>query len=185
MERFERTLGAVTKYLDYLSRVGFFVLMALVTINVILRYGWTSISGTYDYVQLITAVSVAAAVAFTAYERGNIEIELLMERFSQRVQAVVASIVTLVCIGFFVLATWRLVVLAHDMQVAGETTMTVYVPFAPFLYFIAFGFALMILAMIAQLVRQVMKVVRPEAGKTQPAAESAESDEIPPEVFQP
>lgn len=182
MERFERTLGVVTKYLDYVSRIGFFALMALVTINVILRYVWTSISGTYDYVQLITAVSVAAAIAFTAYERGNIEIELLMERFSERVQAIMASIISLVCIGFFVLAAWRLVVLAHDMQVAGETTMTVYVPFAPFLYFIAVGFALMILALIAQLIRQVTKAVHPEAGK---ADSAAESDELPPEVFQP
>jgi hypothetical protein len=30
-----------------------------------------------------------------------------------------------------------------------------------------------------------MKLVHPEASKTQPAAESTESDEIPPEVFQP
>lgn len=181
MYRFERALGAVTKYLDYVSRAGFFFMMALVTINVILRYVWNSISGTYDYVQLLTAVSVAAAIAFTAYERGNIEIELLMERLPKRVQAVMASIINLICLGFFVLAAWRVFALAHDMQVAGETTMTVYVPFAPFLYFIGVGLSLMILAMVAQLIRQVTKAINPEAF----GPEKTEADQALPEVIEP
>jgi len=181
MYRFERALGAVTKYLDYVSRAGFFFMMALVTINVILRYLRHSISGTYDYVQLLTAVSVAAAIAFTAYERGNIEIEILMERLPKRVQAVVATVINLICLVFFVVAAWRVFALGHDMQVAGETTMTVYVPFAPFLYFIGVGLALMILAMMAQLIRQVAKVVNPDAF----GPEKTEAEGTAPEVVQP
>lgn len=163
MYRFERALGAVTKYLDYVSRAGFFFLMALVTINVILRYAWQSISGTYDYVQLITAVSVAAAIGFSAYERGNIEIELVMERLPKRIQAVVATIIDVICLVFFVLAAWRVFALGYDMQQAGETTMTVHVPFAPFLYFVGVGLTLVILALIAQLIRRVAWVIHPEA----------------------
>lgn len=181
MDRIERALGAVTKYFDYVSRIAIFALMALVTINVILRYVWTSISGTYDYVQLITAVAIGAAIAYTAYERGNIEIEMLMDRFPKRVQAIMASVMSFIALLFFVMATWRLVVLGRDMQAAGETTMTAYVPFAPFLYFIAVGFALMILALIAQFMRHVRRAINPE--RVWP--EAVDSKEVPPEVLKP
>ena len=136
MEIFARWVGALTRYFDYLGRIGIFALMALVTVNVILRYGWDSISGTYDYVQLLTAVAVGAAVAYTTYERGHIEIELVMERFSERVQGIVGSVVMSICTLFFAMATWQLAVLANDMKVNNEASMTAYVPYWPFLYFL-------------------------------------------------
>ena len=160
MERIDRWVGLVARYVDYVSRVGFFAMMALVTVNVILRYGWTSIGGTYDYVQLITAVSIGAAIAYTAYERGNIEIELLMERFPKRVQSIVASIMMFIALVFFALATWQVVSLAHEMDVKGETTMTAYVPFHPFLYWIAAGLGLMMIVMVVRLVRLILQIKR-------------------------
>jgi TRAP-type C4-dicarboxylate transport system permease small subunit len=181
LDKIERVFGAITKYLDYVGRIGFFALMALVTINVILRYVWVSISGAYDYVQVLTAISVAAAIAFTAYERGNIEIELLMERFSERVQGVMACIMTLISLVFFAMASWWVITLGHDMQVAGETTMTVYMPYAPFLYFIAAGLALMVLALLGQFIRQLHRVIDPSASEPPRAA----SGETPPEVLTP
>ncbi len=173
MERLERTVGAITRYFDYVGRIGFFAMMALVTVNVILRYVWKSIGGTYDYVQLITAVSVGAAIAYTAYQRGNIEIELLMERFPQRVQSIVAVVIKLITLTFFGIATWRVLTLAHEMNVKGETTMTVYVPFHPFLYWIAIGLVLTMIVMVAQLVRAVAKAREPgsiEPEETKPEA---------------
>ena len=160
MEKLERTVGAITKYFDYVARIAIFGMMALVTINVILRYLWKSVPGTYDYVQLITAVCVGAAIAYTAYERGNIEIELLMERFSERVQAIVASVIMLIVLGFFAIATWQVLRLAHDMNVKGETTMTAYIPFHPFLYLIAVGLGLTMVVMFSQLARHIAKLVK-------------------------
>ncbi len=160
MERFDRAIGAISKYFDYVSRFGFFAMMALVTINVILRYVWKSIGGTYDYVQLITAISVGAAIAYTAYERGNIEIELLMERFSQKVQNIVACVMMLITLVFFGIAFWQVIVLANSMRVSGDTTMTAYVPFYPFLYWIAIGLGLMMVIMIIQFIRLILKAAR-------------------------
>jgi len=163
MSRFEGVLGALSKYLDYVSRIGFFVMMALVTIDVILRYAWQSIGGAYDYVKLICAVSIAAGMALTTYTGGHIEVELFMERLPKRVQAFVGSIVSLVGIAFFVIAACKVFELGYDMQKAHETTLTVYVPYAPFMYFIGVGLAVTIMALIARLVRQVAEVFSPKA----------------------
>jgi len=161
MDRFERVFGSLTKFGDYLARIAMVALMVLVTLNVIMRYGFTSIKGTYDYVGLITATAVVLAVAYTAYQRGHIEIEILMERFPQRVQAVVGSIMMLIVTVFFCIASWQCVVVGQSMKAANETTMAVYVPLYPFMYILAFGFALTAIATILHTIKYVAKAVKP------------------------
>ena len=155
-------MGIITRLLDHVGKIGFFGMMILVVANVILRKFATSISGANDYVQLFTAISVAAAIAFTAYERGNIEIEILMERFPKRVQNIMASIMMLITLSFFGIACWRLIKYAIVTKANREVTMTIYAPYYPFLYWIAVAMGIMMVVMIAQLIRLVMKSIHPQ-----------------------
>lgn len=160
MERFSRSVGAITKSFDYISRVGLFALLVLVVANVILRYGWTSIQGTYDYVQLLTAVSVTGAVAYCAYEQGHIAVEILTERLPERLQAIVGSVVGLLSVGLFAVASWQCVVVGNSMKLVNETTMAVYVPLYPFMWFLAFGLALTAVAIMPLWIKKIIKVVK-------------------------
>ena len=161
MEKYVRVFGAFTRYGDYLARLGMVALLVLVVLNVIMRYFFTSIKGTYDYVGLITAVAVSLAVAFTAYERGHVEIEILMERLPQRFQSVVGTIMFLISTVFFCIASWQSVVVGMSMKEANETTMAVYVPLYPFMYILAFGLALTALAFLIHTVKHATKAVKP------------------------
>lgn len=161
MEKCARYVGAVTRYADYLARLGMFAMMVLVVVNVILRYGWTSIKGTYDYVGLLTAVSVTLAISYCAYERGHIEVEILMERLPQRVQSVVGSIMMLISAAFFAIACWQSVVVGNTMKVSRETTMAVYVPLYPFMYILAGGLGLMALVVLLHSIKYASKAIRP------------------------
>jgi TRAP-type C4-dicarboxylate transport system permease small subunit len=160
MNKFDRIFGSFTRYGDYLARLGMVALLVLVVANVVLRYSWKSIQGTYDYVGLITAIAVSLAVAFTAYERGHIEIEILMERLPQRVQSVVGTIMFLISTVFFCIASWQCVVVGRSMRAANETTMAVYVPLFPFLYILAFGLGLTALAFLIHTVKYAAKAVK-------------------------
>ncbi len=160
MSKYERFFGGFTRYGDFLARVAMIALMLLVTANVIARYFFKSIPGTYDYVGLICAVAVSLAVAYTAYERGHIEIEILMEHLPQRVQAIVGGFMFLVGTGFFCLASWQCVVVGISMKAAHETTMAVYVPLYPFMYVLAFGMALTALAFLMHTVQYITKAVK-------------------------
>ncbi|MBN1629813.1 MAG: TRAP transporter small permease [Thermoleophilia bacterium] len=161
MGKLERVFGAFTKYGDYLARLGMVALLVLVVANVILRYAFKSIQGAYDYVGLITAVSVTLAVAYTAYERGHIEIEILMEHFPERFQSLVGSIMMLISTVFFCIASWQCVVVGISMKEANETTMAVYVQLYPFMYILAFGLALTALATLIHTTKYAVKAARP------------------------
>lgn len=161
MEKTTRIVGAISRYADYVARLGMLALLVLVVANVILRYGFTSIKGTYDYVGLITAVSVTLAISYCAYERGHIEIEILMERLPQRVQAVSGSIMMFISACFFAIASWQCVVVGNSMKAANETTMAVYVPLYPFMYILAAGLAFTTLVILLHCARYVLKAVKP------------------------
>lgn len=161
MNKCERVFGALTRYGDYLARLGMIALLVLVVANVILRYAFKSIQGTYDYVGLITVVSVSLAVAYTAYERGHIEVEILMERLPKRVQSIVGSVMMLLSTCFFVIASWQCVVVGISMKEANETTMAVYVPLYPFMYILAIGLALTALATLIHCAKYVYGSVKP------------------------
>ena len=177
MEKLERMIGGAARIIDYAGRIGFFGMMLLVTLNVFMRYFFTSISGTYDYVQLITASSVAAAIAFTAYEKGNIEIEMLMQRFSKRVQSIMAAIMSLIVMVFFGLSIFELIPLAAKLRKAREVTMSAYIPLYPFIYWVAVAIAIMTLVMFIHFVRSVMRIAKSDYDET------GETDEV--QVAQP
>jgi TRAP-type C4-dicarboxylate transport system permease small subunit len=159
MSKYERFFASLTRYGDYLARLGMVSLLALVTLNVIARYFFKYIKGTYDYVQLICAVAVSLAVAYTAYERGHIEIEILMERLPKKVQSISGAIMMLISAVFFAIASWQCVVVGISMRGANETTMSVYVPLYPFMYILAFGLALTTLAFLLHTVKHVRNAI--------------------------
>jgi TRAP-type C4-dicarboxylate transport system permease small subunit len=135
-------------------------LLALVTINVFARYFFNSIQGTYDYVQLILSVAVSLAVAYTAYERGHIEIEILMERLPKRVQSAFGTVMMLISAVFFAIASWQCVVVGNSMREVNETTMSIYVPLYPFSYVLAFGLALTTLAFLLHTIKHARNFAR-------------------------
>jgi TRAP-type C4-dicarboxylate transport system permease small subunit len=161
MEYFERFAGLISKYADYIARIGVVAMMVIVVANVILRLVWKSITGTYDYVSIICALLVGLAISFCAYIRGHIEVEILMERLPKRVQIVVSSIVTLASTGFFAIVAWQLIVLGNEMNLKGETTMTAYLPLHPYMYVIAAGCILMAIIILAQFLKKFQRKVKP------------------------
>jgi len=104
---------------------------------------------------------VTLAISYCAYQRGHIEIEILMEHLPQRVQDIVGSVMTLLGAAFFGIASWQCVVVGNSMKEANETTMAVYVPLFPFMYILAVGLAFMALVILLRCVKYVSKAVKP------------------------
>lgn len=159
MEPFERWIRSISKFIDRLAGICLVAMMVLVAGNVILRYVWKSIIGTYDYVCIIGAVLAGLALAYCGYKKGHIEIEILMEKLPGRVQGIIGSIVGLLSLGFFSIVVWQLVLLGNEMRVKGETTMTLYLPFHPYLYVIAFGCVILMLVILVQFFKTLRKAM--------------------------
>lgn len=160
MDFFDRVVSLLSKLCDQIAQIGVFVMFLLIIGNILGRKVWKPIYGTYDYVCFIAAIVVAFALAYCALQKGHIQVEVLVARFSERAQGIIGSITNILSLGIFSLITWQCVVLANDMRRAGELSMTALVPFYPYIYAIAFGCALLCLVILADLIKSLVKVMK-------------------------
>jgi TRAP-type C4-dicarboxylate transport system permease small subunit len=157
---FDRAVRLLSKFCDQIAQAGVFVMFLIVVFNILLRKVWKPIYGTYDYVCFIAAIMVAFALANCALQKGHIQVEMLVSQFSQRAQGVIGSITDILSLGIFSLITWQCIVLANDMRLAGETSMTALLPFYPYIYAIAFGCGLLCLVILVDLIKSLIKAVK-------------------------
>ena len=135
-------------------------MVLLAVTNILMRTFWKAIMGTYDYIEFIGAILVSFAVAWCALQRGNIQVDLVVERFPRRVQGIIGIITGILSLGFFILVTWQTIIFAGDMHQMGETSMTMLLPFYPYVYGLAFGIGLLCLVILIDLVKDVNKAVK-------------------------
>jgi len=160
MDYFNRIVNFFTKFCDWIAQAAVVAMLLLLIGNILGRKVWKPIYGTFDFVSFINTILVAFAIPYCALKKGHTQVELVLERFSQRVQGIIDGITGILSLGIFSLITWQCVVFAIDMKRSGELSMTSLVPFYPYVYGIAFGCALLCLVILADLIKSAAKAVR-------------------------
>jgi TRAP-type C4-dicarboxylate transport system permease small subunit len=160
MEFIEKKLNGLFNAFDYLARLNVFIMMILVVADIVLRKPLWPIPGTYDYVSFLGAMAVAFALPYSAVQKGHIEVELLVSRFSQRVQRVIGTITGIMSFIFFVLVSWQSFALANNIKRVGEVSMSTHLPFYPFIFLISLMFAFFSLVILFQTIKQFVKAVK-------------------------
>jgi TRAP-type C4-dicarboxylate transport system permease small subunit len=160
MAFFEKAVRLLTTYCDRIAQMGVMAMMTLAVVNIILRLVWKAIMGTYDYIEFIGAILVSFAIAYCALQKGHIQVELIVSRFPRRVQGVIGTITGLLSLGIFSLITWQSLIFAGDMRRSGDVSMTMLLPFYPYIYGLAFGTGLLCLVVLTELIKDLTKAVK-------------------------
>ncbi len=157
----ENIVNQFVRQLDRVARLSTVLLMALVVTNIILRFAWRPLLGTYEFVSFLSAVVISFALAHCAVQGGHIAVTLVVDRLPLRGQAIVDIIINAVGITFFGLTVWQILLYATDMVISGEVSPTTKTPFYPFVYGVALGFLSLCLVLLVDL----LKAIKPAAGR--------------------
>ena len=154
----------VTRICQIINIVGL-VILALMTLFILVdvfgRYFFNRpIAGSYDSVQLMMTVLVSFALAYTAVRKGHIKINWLISLFPSRVQSVINSITSFLCLGISAVITWQVVLQAESLKLQGATSALLQIPIYPFLYAIAFGSALLCLVFIYNFFEHLIRAIK-------------------------
>lgn len=116
------------------------------------------IPGTYELVCFLGAVAVAFAMAYTSLEKGHVSVSFIVALFPQRIQGLIKSITHLFGYSFcsHCLAGH---IYANDLRLSGEVSLTLELPFYPFVYGIAISAAAVSLILIFDLFKNVRKMI--------------------------
>ena len=126
-------------------------LVLLLVVNIIGRFIKSPVTGSYEGVQFGFALIVCFSIAATALAGKHIEIDLIFNRYPQKLKSVLEILNQIAGIGLFTLIVYRLCADGAESARLVEKSSTLGLPVSLFKYLLAFGFALLGLVIFMKL----------------------------------
>ena len=158
MNTLEKISTLLAKGLYRIAGGAIMVMMVLTCADVVLRYLRRPIPGTYELVCFLGAMAVSFAMAHTSVERGHVAVSLVVRLLPQKVQGLVDSITGTFGIILFALIAWRSTLYANVLRDSGEVSLTLQLPFYPFVHGVAISAGAVCLVLLADVLRSLTKV---------------------------
>ncbi len=137
------------------------VMMFLVTTNVLLRYVFSRpLKSVYEIVEIMLVIVVCFGMAYTAILKGLVSVEVLVERFPPRAQALMGMVNSLLGLCLFSLITWKSAEQAITYWTEGSTTYVSNVPLFPFVLVVVFGSGLLSLVLLTQFLESMSRMMK-------------------------
>ncbi|MBL7213892.1 MAG: TRAP transporter small permease [Desulfobacteraceae bacterium] len=173
MNAFEKSTNGLARGMYYVAGAAIVSMMLLTCADVLLRFGVTlyhsyrwqflenikPIPGTYELVCFMGAVAVSFAMAHTSVEKGHVAVSLIVRLFPERVRATIESITSLLSFFLFAMISWQSVAYANDLRETGEVSLTLELPFYPFVYGVAFSAAAVCLVIAVAFSKNIARAV--------------------------
>jgi len=134
------------------------IMMVLTCADVLLRYFRCPIPGTYELVCYLGAVAVAFAMAHTSVQRGHVAVSLIVRLMPRRIRGIIDATTSIFGLILFALITWQSVVYAETLRASGEVSLTLRLPFYPFVYGVGFASAAVCLVLLTDILKGLAKV---------------------------
>ena len=160
MAKFERVVSLLSRSINWVAGIALVGIVLLTCANIIGRLVDKPIPGAFDNTQFFAVVVAAFAMAYTQVQKGHVPVEVVTERLSERARAILATITSPFLVALAVLATWQSAVYASEKWAVGEVSGTVYIPFYPYIYGMAFCFAVLTLVFITDFLSSLTRVIK-------------------------
>lgn len=150
-----KVIYRITKYMGYVGAFFIAAMMVLTTVDVFLRYAFDKpIGGVAELCGIMLVMVVAAALGWTALERGHVKVDLLMEHLPKKVQYVVDAITLIMSFGIFALMTvWT----TGEMFAEAQTSSILRVSMIPFQWIFWVGLVVFCICIIVLIIEHFRK----------------------------
>ncbi|MFC1533292.1 TRAP transporter small permease [Thermodesulfobacteriota bacterium] len=135
-------------------------LMALTVANVTYRLFGGVIQGTYELTEVMIAISAGFALSYTALNDRNVVVQLVVSRFSKRIQEILKAFNFVLGMGIWGLMAWMTIQYLLKRGVSGEGyTETLEIPYFPIKCVWAIALILCSVVFVVKLIRSLQQVV--------------------------
>jgi TRAP-type C4-dicarboxylate transport system permease small subunit len=156
-----KIISQITERLTNVAMIAVVAMMFLTAADVFMRYVFSNpITGTTEITEFGMIVITFCAIGSVTFLRKHIAVDLVIERFSPRVQAITDSITLIISLAVCIILTWRSFVEAVITQNLRITSSLLDIPESIFRYVLAVGFAIVCIVAAFQVVENIAKVVK-------------------------
>lgn len=160
--KFTKRLNAIT---GEIASWVIFLMMLLAVADAVGRYTLhITIFGAQDLTQLMMVVVVFLGFGLLAEEDGNVRIEILYQKFSPKLKAIMNIFAWVIGIVSYSFVAYRLLLRALSVfENHNATTITLNISLAPFLLIASVGCILMILQLASNIILNAMTLMGKDA----------------------
>ena len=147
----------------HLVGVAFVVfLMGMTVVHVVGRYAFNRpVLGVIELTCFMLVIMIILTGAYTMLRQRHTDMGgIVVGRFSERTQAIISSVVYLLCFVFTILAAWQSFLRGIFLMGSGQTTLILEIPHFPFVYIVGVGWAFFSLAILMLLIRSALRSVK-------------------------
>jgi len=158
-EALEKGIRNTSNILNIIAVVLLFVLMMQGAADVIGRYLFNKpIIGTMERGQVFLALMVVLGWGYTHIVRAHINVQLFLDRFPPRAQAITSFATTFLALILFSLIVWQGVMTAKLYNEAGRLIYVIHWPLAPFQFFVSLGALVLCLVLIVDMIHLALQM---------------------------
>ncbi len=147
----------LVKMLAFVGGVFLVGMIAITCANILSRAVWVPIRGVFELMGYAGAIVAAFALGYTQIKKGNIAVDILVNRYPARLKRVIHAANSLIGLAFFLLASWQICIKANTMMATGEVTETLQVIYYPFVYGVALGCLVLALTLSTELLKSAFQ----------------------------
>ncbi|MEX1302795.1 MAG: TRAP transporter small permease subunit [Desulfotignum sp.] len=173
MTTIENNICQLARWMYFLAGMAIVAMMMITTLDVFMRFcvtvyskfgwafleSWRPVPGTYDLVAMCGAIAAAFAMAHTTLESGHVAVSLIVRLLAKKTQFFIKLLTDTASLCLFSILAWRSVVYAGNLKESGEVSMTMQLPFHPFVYMLAFSSLIVALVYLIAIIKDIQKVV--------------------------
>jgi TRAP-type C4-dicarboxylate transport system permease small subunit len=154
MKRFERITGWISAGFNGVALAALGLMLIVVSADIVgAKFLSKPVPGAMDILSLLGLVVIGFSTSETYLKGRHIKVTFISMLLPPRIRKAIRLVSTSLCVLLFAAAVWRLLVYAKDMQVYGESSMTVNIPLAPFGYALGTAFIPVVIILCIQLYR--------------------------------
>jgi TRAP-type C4-dicarboxylate transport system permease small subunit len=159
MNILEKLVQDLARKMYWVAGTAIVAMMLLTCADVVLRYFRRPIPGTYELVCFLGAIAVSFAMAHTSIEKGHVSVSFIVTLFPSRLQRLIECMTSCFGFFFFALIAWQSFIYANDLYASHEVSLTLELPFYPFVYGIGFSAAVVCLILLSDVIKNAMKIL--------------------------
>lgn len=159
--RFERIVESLSKKLHFGGTLFIAAMMGLTVVNIVGRYALDKpVSGVIDLSNFMLIILVFLTMPYTMVTKNHVVVGLIVDKFSERTQAIIGSTTYPLCLAFTLLLVWQSFKRGAYIMQAGQISIVTGLPLYPFIYLIGIGWALFALVILNDLIHFFRKAAK-------------------------
>lgn len=152
----EKISNILNKVLMILGGIAVLSLMTIAMGNVTMRIFQVPFRGAYEIVAFSGAIVIAGALGYTQKKKNHIVVDILTQKFPKKVNRILDGANYFITTIFFGIVSWQIYVWGMKIWRSGELSETLKIPFHPFIFSVAAGFAVFSLTLIIDFLKTLM-----------------------------